>query len=182
MSRIGKQPIKIPEGVNINIDSDQVVVSGPKGEIKHNLPKAVFVKKKKDYLEVSTKDRSKQGKANFGTTRALLANIVLGVTNGWTKQLELVGTGYRSETDGKTLTLTVGFSHPVKIEETEGISYKVEKNVITVEGIDKQLVGHLAAKIRSVRPPEPYKGKGIKYIDEVVRRKAGKAAKAVGAT
>jgi len=180
MSRIGKQPIKIPEGVNINIDSDQVVVSGPKGEIKHNLPKAVFVKKKEDYLEVSTKDRSKQGKANFGTTRALLANIVLGVTNGWVKQLELVGTGYRSETDGKTLTLTVGFSHPVKIEETEGISYKVEKNIVTVEGIDKQLVGHLAAKIRSVKPPEPYKGKGIKYIDEIIRRKAGKAAKAVG--
>ncbi|MBU0998456.1 50S ribosomal protein L6 [Patescibacteria group bacterium] len=181
MSRIGKQPIKIPEGVNININSAQVVVSGPKGKIKHNLPKAVFLEKKKDYLEVSTKDRSKQGKANFGTTRALLANIVLGVTNGWVKQLELVGTGYRSETDGKTLTLTVGFSHPVKIEETEGISYKVEKNIITVEGIDKQLVGHLSAKIRSVRPPEPYKGKGIKYIDEIIRRKAGKAAKAVGA-
>ncbi|MFH1971393.1 MAG: 50S ribosomal protein L6 [Patescibacteria group bacterium] len=181
MSKIGKQPIKIPEGVNINIDSNEVIVSGPKGEIKHNLAKAVFLEKKEDYLEVSTKDRSKQGRANFGTTRAILSNMVLGVRDGWTKQLELVGSGYKSETDGKTLTLIVGFSHPVKIEETEGITYKAEKNVITVEGIDKQLVGHLAAKIRSVRPPEPYKGKGIKYIDEIIRRKAGKAAKTAGA-
>jgi len=181
MSKIGKQPIKIPEGVNVVISNSEVIVSGSKGEIKHNLAKAVSVEKKEDYLEVSTKDRSKQGRANFGTTRALLANIVLGVSEGWAKQLELVGTGYKSETDGKKLTLIVGFSHPVIIEETEGITYKIEKNVITVEGIDRQLVGHLAAKIRAVRPPEPYKGKGIKYIDEVIRRKAGKAAKTAGA-
>jgi len=182
MSKIGKQPIKIPEGVNVVISNSEVVVSGPKGEIKHSLAKAVSVEKKEDdYLEVSTKDRSKQGRANFGTTRALLANIVLGVSEGWAKQLELVGTGYKSETDGKKLTLIVGFSHPVIIEETEGITYKIEKNVITVEGIDRQLVGHLSAKIRAVRPPEPYKGKGIKYIDEVIRRKAGKAAKTAGA-
>ena len=180
MSKIGKQPINVPEGVNVNIDSSQVVVKGPKGEIKYDLPKAVLVEKKENTLEVSTKDKSKQGRANFGTTRAIISNMVLGVTNGWKKQLELVGTGYRSETDGKTLTLTIGFSHPVKIEETEGISYKVEKSVITIEGIDKQLVGHMAAKVRLVRPPEPYKGKGIKYIDEVIRRKAGKAAKAAG--
>jgi len=181
MSKIGRQPIKILEGVDVKVDNNQVIVHGPKGEIEHNLPKAVFVEKKEGYLIVSTKDRSKQGRANFGTTRALLANMVLGVIEGWKKQLELVGTGYRCETDGKTLTLTVGFSHPVKIEEVEGISYKVEKNVVTVEGIDRQLVGHLAAKIRAVKPPEPYKGKGIKYADEVIRRKAGKAAKAAGA-
>jgi len=181
MSKIGKLPIQILEGVEVTIDGSMVAIKGPKGEIKHELPKAVSVEKKENFLEVSTKDKSKQGRANFGTTRAILANMVLGVTKGWSKQLELVGTGYRSETDGKTLTLTVGFSHPVKMEPIDGISYKVEKSIITVDGIDRQLVGHIAAKIRGVKPPEPYKGKGIKYVDEIIRRKAGKAAKAAGA-
>jgi large subunit ribosomal protein L6 len=181
MSKIGKQPVKILEGVQVEITSGTIVVRGPKGELKIDLPKAVSVEKKEDFLEVSTKDKSKQGRANFGTTRALISNMISGVTKGWSKKLELIGTGYRSETDGKVLTLTVGFSHPVKVEAPEGISFKVEKSVITIEGIDRQVVGQITSEIRSIKPPEPYKGKGIKYVDEVIRRKAGKAAKAAGA-
>jgi large subunit ribosomal protein L6 len=181
MSKIGRLPIQILENVEVTTEGNIVIIKGPKGELKHELPKAVNVERKENFLEVSTKDKSKQGRANFGTTRAILANMVLGVTKGWSKQLELVGTGYRSETDGKALTLTVGFSHPVKIDPIDGISYKVEKSIITIDGIDRQLVGHIAAKIRGIKPPEPYKGKGIKYVDEIIRRKAGKAAKAAGA-
>ena len=181
MSKIGKQPIELNEQVKIDLKDGQINVSGPKGELKHFLPKAVSIEIKDGLLQVITKDKSKQGRANFGTIRAVIANMIKGVTEGWSKQLELVGTGYRAETDGKKLTLTVGFSHPVIIEAVEGISFKVEKNIITLEGSNKQQVGQLAAEIRHVRPPEPYKGKGIKYLDEVVRRKAGKAAKAAGA-
>ena len=120
--------------------------------------------------------------ALLGTTRARLANAVLGVSAGWEKKLELVGTGFRAEVNGQTLVLTIGYSHPVKIEAPEGISFKVEKNIVTIAGIDKEVVGQIAALARAQRPPEPYQGKGIKYIDEIIRRKPGKAAKTVGAT
>jgi len=130
---------------------------------------------------VACQKETKEALSTFGTTRAILANMVKGVNQGWSKKLELVGTGYRAETDGKLLTLTVGFSHPVKVQAPENIAFKVEKMVVTVEGINKETVGQIAADIRSVKPPEPYKGKGIKYVDEIIRRKAGKAAKAAGA-
>ena len=131
-------------------------------------------------LLISSKDKSKLGRALYGTIRSLVSNMVKGVSQGWSKTLELVGTGYRAEVSGDTLVLSVGYSHPVKIEAPKGITFKVMKNEVTVEGVDKELVGQISARIREVKPPEPYKGKGISYKGEKIRRKAGKAAKAVG--
>lgn len=181
MSRIGKQPVKIESGVKAEMAGETLKVSGVKGVLEIKIPRGITIEIKDGELQVASKVKSKQGKSTFGTTRALIANMVKGVSEGWGKKLELVGTGYRAETDGKVLTLTVGYSHPVKIEAPEGISFKVEKTFVTVEGMDREIVGQVSANIRSVRPPEPYKGKGIKYVDEVIRRKAGKAAKAAGA-
>ncbi|SRR3990172_6831284 len=182
MSRIGKLAIQIPEGVSVETDDRSTKIKGPKGELTQNLPKGLNIEKTEDEIKVSIKKETGQNKALFGTTRALLANMVTGVTKGWSKTLELVGTGYRAEVTGDTLTILIGFSHPVKVKAPGGITFKVVKSDITVEGIDKQLVGQVAANIRGIRPPEPYKGKGIRYKDEVVRRKAGKAAKVAGAT
>jgi len=181
MSKIGKQPINLPEEVKVEQTSGKVIVSGPKGQLYFKLARNIDTEINGSILKVLCKKETKTAMSNFGTTRAVLANMVKGVSEGWSKQLELVGTGYRAEVSGKELILTVGFSHPVKIEAPEGISFKVEKNIVTVDGIDKEKVGQTSAVIRAVRPPEPYKGKGIKYIDEIVRRKAGKAAKTVGA-
>jgi len=179
MSKIGKQPIILTEGVKAEISGQDVTIIGPKGTLKITLSREVKINEKDGALIVE--QVSGDTSSIFGTSRVLVANMVKGVSEGWTKQLELVGTGYRAEVNGKTLVLTVGYSHPVKIEAPEGIVFKVEKTIVTVEGLNKELVGQIAANIRKVRPPEPYKGKGIKYIDEVIRRKAGKAAKAVGA-
>jgi large subunit ribosomal protein L6 len=140
------------------------------------LPRGIEVSVTENVINVTTKGKSKSDTSNHGTIRALINNDVKGVTVGWSRQLELVGTGFRAEVQGKTLVLTVGFSHTVKIEAPEGVTFKVEKLLITVEGYDREVVGQVAANIRGVRPPEPYKGKGIKYTDEVIRRKAGKAA------
>lgn len=181
MSRIGKLPIGLPEGVTAEVKAGEVAITGPKGSLSRKIPGRIEVEKKDNILTVSTKSKTKQGQATFGTTRAHLANMVLGVSLGWKKGLELVGTGYRAEVSGNSLVLTVGFSHPVTIEAPENVTFKVEKSIITIEGIDKEAVGETAARVRAVRPPEPYKGKGIKYLDEVIRRKAGKAAKTVGA-
>lgn len=181
MSKIGKLPIKITQGTTVEIKDGKVLVTGPKGSLEVNVPKTVEIKNENEFLILTSKKESKEASSIYGTTRAIISNAVSGVNVGWSKKLELVGTGFRAEVNGKTLILTVGYSHPVKIEAPEEISFKVEKNVITVEGIDKETVGQTSAKIREVRPPEPYKGKGIKYIDEVIRRKAGKVAKAVGA-
>lgn len=178
MSKIGKLPVTIVEGVTLTKEDHTVKVTGPKGFLELKLPKKIELKIEDGKAEFFTKDNSDTARALWGTYRALLANAVKGVSEGWSKQLEIVGTGYRAETNGKKLTLTVGYSHPVDIEASDGISFKVEKMIITVEGIDKELVGLYSARIRGVRPPEPYKGKGIKYINEVIRRKAGKAAKA----
>lgn len=179
MSKIGKLPVKLPSGVTVEVNGQTVVVSGPKGKLEVNFKKELIdVKVIGGEVVVESKKDSKIGKSVWGTTRALIANHVKGVDEGWKKQLELVGTGYRSEVQGNTLVLTVGYSHPVKIEAPGGISFKVEKGIINVEGIDRQLVGQVAADIRATRPPEPYKGKGAKYVGEVIRRKAGKAAKA----
>lgn len=177
MSKIGKLPIKIPANVSIEINGEKVTVTGPKGVlvvINNNLIK---IENSDGVLTLLSDKESKFAKSVWGTIRVLVNNAVIGVVEGWSKQLELVGTGYRAEIQGTTLVLTVGYSHPVKIEAVEGIIYRVEKNIITVEGINKETVGQMAAKIRMVRPPEPYKGKGIKYITEVIRRKVGKAAK-----
>jgi large subunit ribosomal protein L6 len=180
MSRIGKLPIKLPEGVEVDIRAENLLVKGPKGQLEKKIPQGLVVEKKDGSVLVSLKKENSALSSIYGTTRAIIANIVHGVTEGWSKSLELVGTGYRAEVVDNNLVLTVGHSHPVKINAPEGIAFKVEKTDITVEGIDKELVGQVAANIRAVRPPEPYKGKGIRYKDEFVRRKPGKAAKAQG--
>ena len=180
MSKIGKLPIKLPQGVTVEIKDGRAHVAGPKGNLEVRLNDEVEIKIEGDVLSVSLKSKKNPAVAIHGTMRAILANAVLGVTEGFSRQLELVGTGYRSEVNDKMLTLTIGYSHPVKIDAPEGVSFKVEKNVITIEGANKETVGQTAARIRAVRPPEPYQGKGIKYVGEVIRRKAGKAAKTVG--
>lgn len=178
MSKIGQQPIEIPSGVTVKIENNTVSVTGSKGTLVINLPKELDAKNEDNKVVVTTKKDNKFSRSLWGTVRMLIANAVKGVSEGWKKQLELVGTGYRSEVQGNTLVLTVGYSHPIKIEAPEGITFKVEKSVINVDGIDRQVVGQVSADIRASRPPEPYKGKGVKYVGEVIRRKAGKAAKA----
>lgn len=179
MSRIGKQPIQIPDGVEIKIEGQEISVKGPKGELKRIInPEIEAVKKDKEII-VSIKQESKKSKALWGLIRTLINNMVQGVVKEHEKKLEIQGVGYRANLEGEDLVLLVGYSHPVKIKRPEGINFTVEKNIITITGIDKELVGQIAAKIRKVRKPEPYKGKGIRYVGEVVRRKVGK--KAVGA-
>lgn len=177
MSRIGRQPIPLPAGVSVTIEGPRVVVKGPKGSLELSVHPRIVVTEDGGRL-VARPAAGREGKksvgALWGLTRALLANLVAGVTQGFTKQLELQGVGYRAEVRGTTLILNVGFSHPVEVPAPSGISFFVEKNVVTVSGIDKHLVGETAAKIRRVRPPEPYQGKGIRYVGEYVRRKAGK--------
>jgi len=180
MSKIGKKPIKLPEGVSVEVETSKVTVTGPAGTLAKELPAGFSATVKDGWLTVAAKQGPSLAPALHGTTRAILANMVTGVSVGWKKVLELVGAGYKVETDGHKLTLNIGFSHPVKIKAPEGIAFKVEKTLITIEGRDKEVVGRLAAEIRAIKPPEPYKGKGIKYLDEVVRRKAGKAAKTAG--
>lgn len=180
MSKIGKLPIKLPEGVGVEVVGDVVKVSGPKGNLSLRISNLIKLEEKEGILTLSLKKNNPKYFPIYGTMRSLLSNMVEGVFRGWTKEMELVGAGYKAELSGETLVLNVGYSHPVKIEAPEGINFKVEKTFITVEGIDKELVGQIAAEIRAVRKPEPYKGKGIRYIDEIVRRKAGKAAKTVG--
>lgn len=181
MSRIGKLPIKIPENVKIDIEGQLVKVAGPKGALERKVPRYISVVIEGDSLIVENKKKTEESKAQHGTTRALLANMITGVSEGWIKKLELVGTGYRAEVQGDTLSLSVGYSQPIKVKAPPDVSFKVEKTDITVEGLDKEIVGLVGARIRAARPPEPYKGKGIKYKEEVVRRKAGKAAKTAGA-
>lgn len=180
MSRIANRPIEIPEGVTVDITNNTVVVVGQRGKLSYAIPAVLFVERTKDSIWVKRNRDSKQARAMQGLFFSLLRNAVLGVSNGWSKQLELVGTGYRASVQGKMLTLSVGYSHPVQIEAPEGIDFTVEDNTkIIVSGYDKQLVGQTAADIRRVRTPEPYKGRGIKYATEQIRRKPGKSAKGV---
>ncbi len=182
MSRIGNAPIIIPNGVNIEMDKSQISVSGPKGGLSMPILPQVGVEKVEDKLIVKRKKEDKVSKSVHGLTRSLINNMVLGVTEGFNKNLEMVGVGYRAQGGGETLTLSVGFSHPVTIKAPEGIQFAVADNTkITVSGIDKILVGQIAANIRAIKPPEVYKGKGIRLAGEYVRRKPGKAGKAVGA-
>lgn len=183
MSRIGKQPIKILEGIEVKIDGQFIIVKGPKGELQQKLSKNIKIEmqnKEIVFSPISLEKLSglnrKKTLANWGTIRMLVFNMIKGVTDGFEKKLELQGVGYRVALEGKKLILSLGFSYPVEIQAPEGIEFKIEKNIITVSGIDKQLVGQVAAEIRAKRKPEPYKGKGIRYVGEVVRRKAGKKA------
>ena len=179
MSRIGKKPIEIPQGVTVDITDKKVLVKGPKGDISFDFVEDIKVKKDGEIIYVEVVGKSKNAPALWGLTRAMIANLIEGVTEGFEKKLELVGVGYRAkQVSPNEISLTVGFSHPVEFKSPEGVEIKVEDNThITVLGIDKHLVGLTAAKIRKIRKPEPYKGKGIRYEGEVVRRKAGKAGK-----
>ena len=177
MSRIGKKPIEIPQGVEVSIKDSIVKVKGGKGEIEQVIPSGVFVEIKDGQVVVSIKEQSKKNSALWGLIRALLQNAVMGVSQGFEKQLEIIGVGYRANMKGdKLLDLAMGFSHPVEMPVPEGLQLKVEKNIITISGINKEKVGQFAAEIRAVRKPEPYKGKGIRYLGEKVRRKEGKKA------
>lgn len=179
MSRIGNAIIKIPTNVQIEVEAHRVVVTGPKGELSTPLYPEVKVTVEGDTLSVKRKKDDKTSRSLHGLTRSLINNTVVGVTDGWIKALEMVGVGYRVQGGGDTLTLNVGYSHPVVVKAPEGITFTItDNNKITVAGIDKILVGQVAAKIRDVKPPEVYKGKGIRYSGEYVRRKAGKAGKA----
>ena len=175
MSRIGKMPITIPDGVKVAIDNSLVKVDGPKGSLAQRVPPGIGVSVEKGVVAISNKSSQKKSSALHGLTRSLIFNMVTGVSKGFEKSLELVGIGYRAELKGTSLNLSLGYSHPVRFELPKGITAKLEKQTkITIEGIDKQLVGETAAIIRSFKKPEPYKGKGIKYINETVKRKIGK--------
>ena len=182
MSKLAKKPVAIKEGVNISFENGIIKISGSKGNLNFRIPEGVDVKSVEGRLLVSLKDKNNEGlKPLLGLTRAMISNMVTGVSSGFEKKLELSGVGYRAVASGRDLTLSVGFSHPVKITADEGLNFTVSENIITVSGVNKDFVGNMAAKIRAVRPPEPYKGKGIKYVQEKIRRKVGKAAKALGA-
>ena len=176
MSRVGKKPIQIPEGVDVKIEGSKVVIKGPRGELTLSVRPEIKVEVKEGKIFLTPQIETKKTKAFWGLTRALLSNMVKGVTEGFEKKLEIEGIGFRANLEGEDLVLNVGFSHPVKIKTPPSIKFSIEKNIITVSGIEKGLVGQVAAKIRKVRPPEPYKGKGIRYLGEQVRRKLGKKA------
>lgn len=177
MSRIGKLPIDVPAGVTITVDSDVISVKGPKGELTVPHLSNVTVSLDDNKAVVTRADDERVSRAQHGLQRALLNNAVIGVTKGYERKLEVNGVGFRVNGGGKQIEMSLGFSHPVKYTATDGIDLKVDKMTITVSGIDKQAVGQTAAEIRALKKPEPYKGKGIKYEDEVIRRKAGKAGK-----
>ena len=178
MSRVGRMPIAIPAEVTVDIaENNHVTVKGPKGTLEKTLPTEMEISMEEGNLVVKRPNDIKKMKSLHGLTRSLLNNMVTGVTSGYEKKLEVNGVGYRANKQGKKLVLNLGYSHPVEMEDPEGIESKVEGNVITVSGIDKEKVGQFAAEIRDKRRPEPYKGKGIKYADEVIRRKVGKAGK-----
>lgn len=179
MSRIGLMPVVVPDGVDVKIKGSHVQVKGPKGELQHTFPAAMDIKLDKGEVTVKRPTDEPTHRAFHGMTRALINNMVVGVSSGFSKELEVNGVGYRAGIEDKNLVLNVGFSHPVIVEPPEGIEFEVDERTrrIIVKGYDKQVVGHVAADIRKVRPPEPYKGKGIKYLDERIRRKAGKAGK-----
>jgi large subunit ribosomal protein L6 len=177
MSRIGRTPIPLPEGVSVEISGQKVTVAGPKGELRHTVVEPIRVRESDGTLVVTRPTDRGPHRALHGLSRTLVANMVQGVSDGFERRLEIVGVGYRAQARGASLELAVGFSHPVTIEPPEGIQFEVPAPTqVVVRGIDKQAVGQVAAQIRAVRPPEPYKGKGIRYVGEVVRRKVGKRA------
>jgi len=175
MSRIGKQPVEIPDKVDIVVNEESITVKGPKGELNHDLSPKVEVNVNDDEVIVERKGNDKEARSIHGLTRSVIENMIIGVVDGYSKELEMVGVGYGAQVKGGNLEVEVGFSHPVVVEAPEKIEFEVEKkNKIIVKGIDKQQVGEIAAQIRAIRKPEPYKGKGIKYVGEHIRRKVGK--------
>jgi len=178
MSRIGRLPIDVPAGVNITIDGSAVTVKGPKGELSLTVARPIEVKLEDGQVLVTRPDDERASRSLHGLTRTLISNQIIGVTTGYSKGLEVVGTGYRVAAKGESLEFALGFSHSITVDPPKGISFTVEgNNKVTVNGIDKQAVGEVAANIRKLRKPEPYKGKGVRYAGEVVRRKAGKSGK-----
>jgi large subunit ribosomal protein L6 len=178
MSRIGRLPIAVPSGVDVTIDGRNVTVKGPKGTLSHVVAEPITVSREDGVIAVNRPDDERESKSLHGLSRTLIANMVVGVTDGYTKRLEIVGTGYRVVAKGSDLEFALGYSHPVLVPAPEGITFRVETPTrFSVEGIDKQQVGEVAAKIRKLRKPDPYKGKGVRYAGEVIRRKAGKAGK-----
>jgi large subunit ribosomal protein L6 len=178
MSRIGRLPIPVPDGVDVTIDGQHVTVKGPKGTLQHAVAEPITVSKSDGIVVVARPDDERQSKSLHGLSRTLIANMVTGVTSGYTKTLEIVGTGYRVQARGSDLEFALGYSHPIVVPAPEGITFRVEAPTrFAVDGIDKQQVGEVAAKIRKLRKPDPYKGKGVRYQGEVVRRKAGKTGK-----
>lgn len=178
MSRIGKMPVAIPAGVTVELkDGNQLSVKGPKGTLERTLPQEMTIEVEANEIVVKRPNDLKRIKALHGLTRSLIQNMVTGVSQGYSKVLEVNGVGYRAQKQGKKLVLSLGYSHPVEMEDPEGIESAVEGNKITISGISKEKVGQYAANIRAKRPPEPYKGKGIKYADEIIRRKVGKTGK-----
>ena len=180
MARIGKIPVTLPKGVTVTINNNEVTVKGPKGQLSDTFSPDIAIVLEDNQVKVSRPSDQRHHRAMHGLVRALVDNMVVGVSTGFSKDLEIEGVGYRAQMDGKNLVLNVGYSHPVVFEAIDGISFEVEKGgrKLSVQGIDKAVVGEYAARIRRTRPPEPYKGKGIRYAGEVVRRKAGKAGKA----
>ena len=177
MSRIGRLPITVPSGVDVTIDGARISVKGPKGQLEHTLPTPITATLEEGQVIVARPDDERESRSLHGLSRTLINNMVLGVTEGFTKALEVVGTGYRVQAKGQDLEFALGYSHPVPVKCPEGISFTVEGNKVTVAGIDKQKVGETAANIRKLRKPDPYKGKGVRYAGEQIRRKAGKAGK-----
>jgi len=175
MSRIGKRPVPIPDGVSVERSGDLLEVKGPKGQLSERLPSTISIAVEDGEIRFTRDDERQPTRAAHGLARALVANMVTGVTDGFVRELEIHGVGYRAEAAGKTLKLALGFSHPVEVPVPEGLEVSVQENRIRIQGSDKQQVGQFAADIRKLRPPEPYKGKGIRYTDEHVRRKVGKA-------
>lgn len=176
MSRIGRKPITVPTGVEVTIEARSLSVKGPKGELSCPIMEGLVVTQADGVVTIAKRQETAATQRSFGLMRTLVANLVIGVSEGYQRQLEINGVGYRASVNGQELNLSLGFSHPIQMVLPEGVAAKVERNIITVSGYDKQLVGQVAANIRSLKKPEPYKGKGIKYIEEKIRRKAGKAA------
>ena len=178
MSRIGKQPVPVPKAVTVNIDGQTISVKGPKGELSREMPPEIKFEQEGEEIVVTRRDESRNAKQRHGLVRTLIANMVEGVSNGYQKKLEIQGVGYRASLQGQKLVMALGYSHPVEFDPPQGIQFAVEKNTnVTITGIDKEVVGNTAATVRAARPPEPYKGKGVRYEGERVRRKAGKAGK-----
>jgi len=175
MSRIGRKILPMPKGVTLSQKPGSVSVKGPKGELSKSVPAGITIKAEADKIQVLRVDDSRENRSKHGLVRAHLANMVKGVTDGWTRELEINGVGYRAEVTGDAMTMALGYSHPIVFKLPKGVSAKVEKNRIMLTSADRDLVGQTAAKVRELRPPEPYKGKGVKYTEEVIKRKVGKA-------